>query len=83
MFSFGHDISTFLWSIYQYPARLLHWQWSKDMEDIVTSTITKPIESKTKHKTAKHVTWHNYKETWALIQYKDVILPVKKIPLWR
>ena len=22
-------------------------------------------------------------EVWALIQYKDVILPVKKIPLWR
>ena len=22
-------------------------------------------------------------ETWALIQYKDVILPVQEIPLWR
>ena len=23
------------------------------------------------------------RETWALIQYKDVILPVMEIPLWR
>ena len=25
----------------------------------------------------------NFVHPWALIQYKDVILPVKEIPLWR